>query len=65
MTGKETELDHEGRIATLEEGMRQVCNNHIPHIYEEMKTIKRLLTNVLIGLILAAAGIIADLLLRS
>lgn len=64
MNDENTLLGHEGRISKLEEAMHQVCANHIPHIHEEMKAIRSLLTGLLIGVILAALGIIADLLLR-
>ena len=59
-----TTLDHEHRISILEQAVKEICINHLPHIQEDIKYIKGLLTRLLVGVLLAGLGVILDLAFR-
>lgn len=60
---EEIDLNHEGRIARLEESVHQVCTNHIPHIYDAIQDVRRWVQGLAIGGLMALAGLILKMIL--
>ena len=54
----------EHRLSTLEEAMRQVLENHIPHMYEDIADIKQWVRGIAIGGLLAILGLVLREILR-
>ena len=52
------EKSTEHRLSTLEEAMRQVLENHIPHIHEDIADIKQWVRGIAIGGLLATLALI-------
>jgi len=52
------ELTTEHRLTILEEAMRQVLVNHIPHIHEDIRDIKLWVRGIAVGALLAILGLI-------
>jgi len=48
----------EHRLTVLEEAMRQVLENHIPHIHEDIADIKQWVRGIAIGGLLATLALI-------
>jgi len=54
----------EHRLSILEEAMRQVLVNHIPHIHEDIADIKQWVRGIAIGGLLATLAFILREILR-
>ena len=59
-----TDEKTEHRLSTLEEAMRQVLENHIPHIHEDIADIKQWVRGIAIGGLLAILGLVLREILR-
>ncbi len=55
---KETDIDK--RLSLLEQKVDLIIDNHLAHVADDMKFIKRLLTAVMIGVLVEAGYIIAQ-----
>jgi len=58
------EKSTEHRLSVLEEAMRQVLVNHIPHIHEDIADIKQWVRGIAIGGLLAILGFVLREILR-
>lgn len=52
------DLNHAERIAKLEECVKQVCENHIPHIWAAIRDIQLWVRGIAVGGILAIIGLV-------
>ena len=64
MDEKDIDLNHESRISKLEESVRQVCDNHIPHLWDAIKEIRIWIRGIGMAIAIMLLGFVVDYFLR-
>jgi hypothetical protein len=52
----ETELEH--RLTKIEECLKEVCENHLPHIREEIADLKKWILGMIAALVVGIVGML-------